>query len=592
MKLRRYLIVSGMALILGAFFFCSCSRWLKPAPPRLTVVIVVDQMRYDYLVRFAGLFTGGFAKLLREGAVFTNVHHDHANTETAPGHATLLTGAYPSHHGIIGNDWYERQTGRYVYCVNDSNFALVKSDDKAASASPAADGRGPHFMLRHPLGDWLKAKYPRAKVISIAGKDRSAILMAGFEADAAYWFYAPTGGFVSSRYYLDALPVWAAQWNAARHADRYYGKAWEKSRPEEDYFVSCEDLFNAEGDGEHTTFPHEFVTDDTVVSSANVIDSRFYNWLANTPFVDALTLAFAQQAIQSEQLGADEAPDLLLIGLKATDAVGHAFGPLSQESEDNLLRLDAELAKFFDFLETKIGLKNCLIALSADHGVLPLPEELRRRGFESGRILQDEAYDEIKGVEGEMQQEWRTNRRLLRTGLGDINLDYRVADSLGLSQVEFRARVAAKLRSLSFVSDVFTYDELSAMNGVEREFMEKQRHAFHADRSPDLVLQLKPYYLVTPVPYGTTHGSPYEYDSHVPMIFLGERVKPGRIDTPHKTVDLAPTLAHWLNLDLPADLPRPAFSNFKRNMGTNGRPGSAQIESGVDGQILMMAIKK
>ncbi|MGH7455488.1 MAG: alkaline phosphatase family protein [bacterium] len=210
MKLRWQLVVSGMALILGAGLFWHCGRWFKPATPKLAVVIVVDQMRYDYLVRFAGLFSGGLAKLWREGAVFSNAHHDHANTETAPGHATLLTGSYPSHHGIVANDWHERQTGRKIYCVDDSNKALVKSGDTVANDAYAIDGKGPHRLQRHTLGDWLKAKYPRAKVISISGKDRSAILMAGFEADAAYWFYAPSGGFVSSRYYLEALPAWAA----------------------------------------------------------------------------------------------------------------------------------------------------------------------------------------------------------------------------------------------------------------------------------------------------------------------------------------------------------------------------------------------
>jgi len=574
MKSRWYVIAASIGL--GALLFSSCSRWFKPAAPKLAVVIVVDQMRYDYLVRFAGLFSGGLAKLLREGAVFTDAHHDHANTETAPGHATLLTGSYPSHHGIIGNNFYEPQTSRQVYCVDDSSFAVVKSDDKRAMNSPSWGGKSPRKLRRHALGDWLKTKDPRAKVISIAGKDRSAILMAGFEAEAAYWFDASSGGFISSRYYLEALPQWAAQWNAARHAGRYYGKAWEKSHPEKDYFVSREDFFSAEGDGEHTTFPHEFVTDEA--ASANAIDKRFYEWLANTPFVDALTLEFAQQAVQAEQLGVDGTPDLLLIGLSATDLIGHDFGPLSQESEDNLLRLDAELAKFFSFLEAKVGLKNCVIALSADHGVLPLPEELRRRGFESARVLDDEAFEEVNGVVREMQQEWRTNRRFLRAFGADIVLDFRVADSLGVSPAEFRSRVAAKLRTLSFVSDVFTRDELQATDGATREFLEKQRHSFYPDRSTDLVLQLKPYYLVSTKSQGTTHGSPYEYDTHVPMIFWGERIKPGRIDSPHKTVDLAPTLAYLLHLDL---------SSLKSQ-----KEGRGAVEHGVDGEVLKMVIKE
>ncbi|MGH7456415.1 MAG: alkaline phosphatase family protein, partial [bacterium] len=257
----------------------------------------------------------------------------------------------------------------------------------------------------------------------------------------------------------------------------------------------------------------------------------------------------------------------------------HDYGPLSQESEDNLLRLDAELARFFEFLEKQVGLKNCLIALSADHGVLPLPEELRRRGFESARISEAEALDEVKSVESEMQQEWQTNRHILRTWLWDVYLDYAAADSLGMAPPQFRAAIAAKLRSVSFLSEVFTADELSATDGAAREFMEKQRHSFYPDRSPDLTMQIKPYYLVTNKPQGTTHGSPYNYDSHVPMIFWGERVQPGRIDSPHKTVDLAPTLAHWLDLDL-----------SDPSLHIKGR--ASDVEFGIDGEVLTMAIKE
>jgi predicted AlkP superfamily pyrophosphatase or phosphodiesterase len=578
MKLRSPVIVAVAVFISGAIIFLSCGRLFKPAVPRLAVVIVVDQMRYDYLVRFAGLFTGGFAKLLREGAVFTNAHHDHAGTETAPGHATLATGSYPSHHGIVGNGWFNRPTSQRVYCVDDANFALVGSEKTNIAAKPS--GKSPHQLLRRGLGDWLKAKYPQAKVISVAGKDRSAILMGGFEADAAYWFLTASGGFVSSRYYREALPEWAAQWNNERQAERFYSKAWEKIRPEEDYFVSREDLFDAEGDGENTTFPHEFIGAD---SSQPQIEARFYQWLAATPALDALTLSFARQAVTAEALGADGTPDLLFIGLAGTDYIGHAYGPLSQESEDNFLRLDTELANFFDFLDQKVGLKNCVLALSADHGVLPLPEELRRRGFESARILQEEAIAEVQGLERELQQEWRTKRQIFRSYLYQINLDFQVADSLGLSHHEFRSHLAAKLRTLSFVSDIFTYDELSATGGSARDFLEKYRHSFYPERAQDLVMQMKPHYLVTNSSHGTTHGSSYEYDTHVPLIFWGERIKPGRIDTLHKTVDLAPTLAHLLNLDLPADLQRRV---------ANGRAGSAQIESGVDGEVLLMAIKK
>lgn len=568
-------------IVSSTILLFSCSRWFKPATPKLAVVISVDQMRYDYLTRFAGLYKGGLAKLFHEGAVFTNVHHDHAGTETAPGHATLLTGSHPAHHGIVANYWLDPQTQKSIYSVDDPTAALVVAN----GATETAIGKSPQRLRRHTLGDWLKAQHPAARVISIAAKDRSAILMGGWDADAAYWFYDQTGGFVSSRFYLDALPAWAQQWNDQHRADAYFQRAWEKLRPEEDYFLSREDLFSAEGDGEHTTFPHAFISAEETLSDSvqKKVDPKFYQWLSETPFVDALTLEFAQQSVVAEKLGADDTPDLLLLSLKATDAVGHAYGPLSQESEDNLLRLDDELGKFFTFLDKNVGLQNCVIALSADHGVLPLPEDLRRRGFESARVLIAEATDEVKSIEKEMQEEWGTHFPILRNYLDAINLDYRAADSLGLSPAAFRERVAAKLRSLSFVSDIFTSDELRASNGPRREFLDQQRHSFHPDCSPDLTMQLKPYYLVSNRPHGTTHGSPYPYDTHVPLIFWSARLPAQRIDSPHRTVDLAPTLAHLLGLDLTAVLSRRV---------ANARPGSAQIEAAVDGEILSMRFDK
>jgi len=585
MKISRYPFIIAVSFGVSLMAFLSCSRWFKPAAPKLAVVIVVDQLRFDYLTRYAGLFSGGFAKLLAEGAIFTNAHQDHAATETAPGHATLLTGSFPSHHGIIANEWLLRGASRQIYSVDDSNFALVISPTFPNQKNIQEDrGKSPQKLLRHTLGDWLKAKAPQAKVISIAGKDRSAILMAGFEADAAYWFSSAHGAFVSSRYYLEALPDWVSRWNEARPADRFYRQAWEKSRPEENYFLSREDLFAAESDGEHTTFPHSFINpEEADTAAAAKINSRFYDWMMSTPFLDRLTLEFAQQALQAEQLGADATPDLLLVSLAATDYIGHSYGPLSQECEDQLLRLDVELAKFFAALDRKVGLKNCVIALSADHGVLPLPEELRRRGFEAARILRNEALEEVKSVERELQEEWRTTRPIFRTYLGEINLDYHIADSLNMTPAAFRARVAVKLRSLSFVHDIFTYDELQAADGAGRAFIEKQRRSFHPERSPDLLMQLKPHYLVTSRLQGTTHGSPYEYDSHVPLIFWGARIKAGRFDTPQRTVDLAPTLAHLLNLEFPADL---------QNRVRQPRPGSAAAQSAVDGEVLHAALNE
>lgn len=528
-----------LSAITAIFFIPGCGRWPRQAP-KLCVVVIVDQMRADYLQRYAGYFSGGLAWLLRDGAVFLNVRHQHARTETAPGHATLSTGTHPSRHGIISNSWFDTTVGKGLYAVEDSLVLNFDSNERT--------GRSPRFLQRTTLGDWLKGQYPGAKVISISRKDRGAILLGGHKPNGVYWFNTRNGGFTSSSYYLDKLPQWVVDWNNRHEADKFFRSSWEKLMPEEEYFASREDLFDGESDAGNPTFPHVFPRRDTLDVEA------FYKWLTGNPFADELTFSFATAALHAEQLGADRTPDLLCISLSSTDAVGHAYGPLSQEMQDNMLRLDQKLGEFLAEVDSVVGLEDCLVALSSDHGVLPLPEELRRRGFESARITADEIRTELEDVLAEMAQELNTRRPLLKNASEGLYLDYSAADSAGLSREAFQQRMANKLSTLSFVEDVFTAAELSSGNGTNREFAEQFRHSFFPGRSPDLHVRYKQYFLISPYRSGTSHGSVYDYDSRVPMIFLGKSVTAGQFTEPCATVDFAPTLAGLLRLSLPGDV--------------------------------------
>lgn len=526
-------------LILLFFTLSSCSR-RSPSAPKLAIVIVVDQMRADYFQRFEGYFSGGLARLQKNGAVFLNAHHRHADTETAPGHATLSTGSFPAHHGIISNNWFDRSARKGVYAVADSQVKTFDSNN--------GEGSSPHLLMSPALEDWLKKQNASAKVISVSRKDRAAILLGGHQPDGAYWFNTNNGGFTSSTYYFEKLPTWVAEWNSQHHADEYWGKAWDKTRPQDEFLASSEDLFIGEKGGLQSAFPHAFSGDSTKPSE------EFYHWLVETPFTDELTLSFAEAALGAEQLGVDEVTDLLCVSLSSTDAVGHGYGPQSQEMQDNLMRLDKRLGEFFTKVDQHVGLQNCVIGLSSDHGVLPLPEDLRRRGYESARILDKEVYVEIGGMLTELGQELRTGEPLLESYFDAFYLNYPAAEHANISRADFEHRMAQKIKTLSFVTNVFTRAELTAAGDKDSEIVQRFRNNLYPDRSPDLFVQYKEHYLIDADTTGTSHGSVYDYDSRVPMIFMGQDITPGRYDDLCATVDFAPTLAKITGLPMPGDV--------------------------------------
>jgi predicted AlkP superfamily pyrophosphatase or phosphodiesterase len=528
------------------------------ARTRLVLLIVVDQFRYDYLERFGDLFApNGIKRLMRDGASWTETNYDHMPTYTAPGHATLMTGAWPAETGIVANDWPDRDTGKSVSSVSDTTVTLFGGEEGEVASSPRR-------LMASTLGDELRLRTnDRSKVIGISVKDRSAILPAGRHANAAYWFSQRTGRMVSSNYYFNNLPAWATSFNDARPADKFYGARWERLLPESEYLKRAgadappwENIGNAPGDT--NTFPH------TITGGAASPNSNFYGALDYTPFSNDLLLAFAKQAITNEKLGADDDVDLLTVSFSANDYVGHRYGPYSQEVMDITLRVDRSIAALLDFVQEQVGLQNTLVVFTADHGVAPIPEHANALGLPGGRVKSDDVLRAMKlGISA------RYNRKNEqpdptadyvqkfgeREGFFNDNLYFNPValkrDGVNNEEIERVACNAAM--TVPGISRCFTrtqleYGAISFGDAVAR----RVSHGFYPRRSGDVIVVHEPFkYLGDTIP--ATHGSPYSYDTHVPLLMMGSGVAPGRYMQAATPADIAPTLASILGIQAPSN---------------------------------------
>lgn len=510
--------------------------------PKLVVVIVVDQMTQGHLTRFTDFYEHGFARFIQRGAVFTDAHQYHAVTVTGPGHATISTGAYPSRNGIVNNSWYDRNQERDVYCTQDENSPLIGYDEQQDR-----DGRSPHFMLSPALGEWLKSQSPESKVFGVGRKDRSSILMAGRKADGVYWYGSSNGNMISSKYYMDSYPDWVNDFNQSRLVDRYFENGWDRILPAEAYSKLREDAFPPEKDGKDTSFPHSFK------DRSDKPDRSYYSSLTGTPFSDDLVLEFAKTLVTEEQLGRDESVDILFVGCDAADGVGHAFGPESHESMDHFIRLDRYLGNFFAFLDQEIGEENYLLVLSSDHGVLPMPEALVRRGIDAGRFSREEIGEQIMGAVNGVAWELGLPEGLVEPAGYQLKIDYAMAAEAGVSGDRLRQALGEALTKTTAIAGVYFREDL--MKGEQRDqtFWPLFQNSFHPDTGHDAMLRLKKYHLVSSG-HGTSHGSAYEYDTHVPFVFLGPGIKQGTYETKVKTVDIAPTLAEIIGIKPTAEI--------------------------------------
>ncbi|MEO6724695.1 MAG: alkaline phosphatase family protein [Blastocatellia bacterium] len=504
---------------------------------RLVVGIAIDQFRYDYLTRFEDQFgEGGFKRLLNGGAVFTNANYIHTPTYTACGHATFMSGATPAMNGIIANEWYDRETGRVVTSVSDNKTKLL-------GGNPGASGSSPHRLIGSTLGDEMKrTSIGQAKVIGISHKDRSAILPAGKRPDAAYWYSLDNGNFVSSDYYFPDLPEWVKRFNRDQHCNHYFGAKWDRLLPAAAYNRSLPDDAAGENSPYGNTFPH------IVTGGKEKLEKEFYEHFEGTPFANDYLLDFAKAAIENEKLGADDVTDLLTISFSANDLLGHKFGPYSQEVQDITLRTDRTIAALLKFLDQKVGAGQWVAALTADHGVAPVPEQTQKLGY-GGRVSSKQVSD---AIEMALDKQFGEEKWLLSFTYGNAWLDEAVIARRKIT-VEEAERIASQaVMKIPGVAECFTHSQLLSGRLPANAITQSVANGFFASRNGNLIVVPRPFYLLASVD-ATTHGTPYSYDTHVPVILYGAGIAAGSYTSAITPADIAPTLAALLTIEPPSN---------------------------------------
>lgn len=522
-------------------------------PPRLAVLLAIDQGRADYLERFRPyLVEGGFRRLLEGGAVYRETHYRHALTATAPGHATLATGVHAEVHGIMANEWFDVAQGRFVGSIEDAASPLVGVEGPAVrlpgGVLETTGTASPVHLRAETVGDQLKLRYgASAKVIGLANKDRGAIFLSGRLADAAYWFHG--GGVVTSRYYRPSLPAWVTDFMASTPVRARFGQTWDRLLVPEVY-DAVQGPDDAPGEearlGLGTVFPRR------IDGGLAEIGPAFFEATRLDPASSDWLEALAERAVVGEGLGADAVPDLLCVSFSQLDYCGHSFGPDSHEIMDSFLRLDRALARFFTFLDQTVGEGRWAVVVSADHGVSPLPERVAAfgRGLDAGRI-------DYPGLT-------RAVEAALTTAFGEPaegaawtvrdSYGYRLVPSVlvqrGVDAVAARAVIKAALLAWPQVAMAWTREELVADAPTAEAHRAAWRRAYYPPRSQDVVFSPKPH-VVDRSPAGTNHGTPYRYDTHVPLVWYGAGVPPGVHGERVGTDALAPTLARLLGVDAP-----------------------------------------
>ncbi len=505
----------------------------EPAAPKLVVGIMVDQMRWDYFYRFNARYgEKGLKRMLREGFACENTFIPYAQTVTAAGHASVYTGSTPAINGIMGNEWYERDLGRGVYCVEDAG---VKTIGGAASAKPMS----PRNLWTTTITDELRlATNFRSKVIGIAIKDRGGILPAGHSANAAYWFDPGSGHWVTSTYYMNQLPAWATRFNERKVVDSLLRLDWNTLYPIGTYTQSDADDRPWEGRPNNVpkpTFPYALAQ----------FAGKNYGAISTTPQGSTLTLSFAKEAILAEEMGKDDVTDFLAVSLSSPDYIGHTFGPNSIEIEDTYLRLDRDLADFFDMLDQKVGKGNWLTFITADHAVAHVPGYLK-----NNKIPAEVAAWNRKGLEASVEQRFGVKAPILDYDNYQIYLNYKLMDSLKVDRAALRSFMIEELNKDPQILLAFDNHDISAAN-LPTVVKERFLQGSNRKRGGDIQVILKPHFFAGGAT-GTTHGSWYAYDSHIPLVFMGWGVKQGKTYRETYMTDIAPTLAAMLRIQMPS----------------------------------------
>ncbi|SED55536.1 Type I phosphodiesterase / nucleotide pyrophosphatase [Tenacibaculum sp. MAR_2010_89] len=505
--------------------------------PKLVVGVVIDQMRYDYLIRFSKKYgNDGFKRLLREGFSLENAHYNYIPTYTAVGHTSIYTGTTPINHGIIGNHWYDKYLKKSIYCVTDKNYKTVGNNGMDGEKSP-------YRMVTSTITDQLRlAQNMNGKTIGIAIKDRSAILPAGHTANAAYWFDGGKNGqWISSTFYMDNLPKWVKRFNNLKKADEYLSKPWNTLYDINTYTESIADdnNFEATFKGEaKPVFPHD-------IPNLRAKNNN-YSILKAIPAGNSFTTDFAKAAIIGENLGKSNYTDFLAVSYSSTDYVGHQFGVASKEIEDTYLRLDKDLASLFKFLDTEVGKGNYTLFLTADHAATEVPSYLKSVKIPAGYIKPVKFLNFLKKVTNNYFKsdeliENISNFQIFlnKEKINELKLDYeKVAQTIANEAINYKgiykAVTAKTMQNTNFTNGILN----SLQNGYNQKY------------SGDVLLVPNPSTIVYPKK-GTTHGSGYSYDTHVPIIFYGKGIKQGSSKRKYEIIDIAPTLSNLLQIEFP-----------------------------------------
>jgi predicted AlkP superfamily pyrophosphatase or phosphodiesterase len=502
--------------------------------PKLVVGIVVDQMRFDYLYRFMNNYSEyGFKKLMDEGSNFTYAHLNYVPSNTGPGHATIYTGTTPFFHGIIGNDWYNRDSAKHINCIKDNRYTGLGGEDRMS----------PLNLMSTTVTDQLRlSNNGMSRVIAISIKDRGAILPGGRLANAAYWYNADNGNFMSSSYYMNDLPDWVKEFNNKKLPYKYTSMDWTLSKPLERYRSSFPDETKSEPDlfdEGRTSFPH---------SLNKIKEADKLEFLKSTPYGNQLLVDFAIAVLDNEKPGQNNVTDFLAISFSSTDYIGHKYGPNSVEIQDTYIKLDQQIGDLLKILDVKVGKGNYLLFLTADHGVAEIPDlvNTKVKQFFSAKKF-------TKSVKDFLLNNYGTDKIFSDFSNKQIYLNYSVINEKKLNAVDVRNKLAQYLRE-NFDSAllVFTRDDFAGKIPGRNE-ANYLLNGFNSARSGDLFIELNPVsYFGLGDMDRTTHGTAYAYDAHVPLLFFGWGIPKQEINEPVYTIDIAPTISDLLKITEPS----------------------------------------
>ncbi|MDI6765943.1 MAG: alkaline phosphatase family protein [Bacteroidota bacterium] len=508
--------------------------------PKAVVIITLDQFPYYYIQRFQPYFSvdGGFNYLIQHGANFENVKFEHALTKTAPGHAAISTGTYANINGIISNGWYDRDKKKYINSVSDDSGHIIGNNQ---------GGKSPKNLLIYTLGDMLRIHSNfRSKVIAISNKDRSAILMAG-KLGTAYWIAESL--IVTSTYYMQSLPSYVKAINTSGLIRDYFGKTWNEINPSIAAILCDEDNVPYEADWGKIgkAFPHHIYGDNS-----SSITPSYYQSLELSPHSTEFLLNAACSVFTAESLGLRGITDMLFVGISVTDEIGHAYGPDSRETFDNILRTDKMLGDFFSFIDNKIGLSNCIIALTSDHGVAHIPEFLKKKSpdVQAGRVSSKMMAIYAKRILENKFGQTERESCIEYVNECDIYFNHDILFKNGITLEAASQVLKDSFMVLPFIAEVVTRPVLEVKN-IQNPVAVKVKKSFHSHRSGDVLYVLKPNFIMSGDSVGTNHGQPYDYDSHVPLVFYGKMFLTGTYKIPAQPIDLAPTIAAALEIECP-----------------------------------------